>query len=96
MSVLPPGCVSDTGGVVPGRQSMCNGFCMLSYLVQRGWGSTDEEGSPLGKSYGLGLNVIFNVLTMRSFYLLRVAALLVLHRCCAKPLCALDLALLPN
>lgn len=71
-------------------------FCVLTSLVQRGWGSTDEKGSPLGKSYGLGLNVIFNVLTMKSLYLLRVAALLVLHRCCAKPLCASDLALLPN
>lgn len=50
----------------------------------------------LGKSCGLGLNVFLVYWPSDPFYLLRVAALLVLHRCCVKPLCALNLALLPN
>lgn len=41
-------------------------FCILTSLVWGVGGSGDEKGLPLGKSYVLGLNVIFNVLAMRS------------------------------
>lgn len=75
---------------------MCNASAP-SFLLCRGVGAAVMRRVPLlGNSYGLGLNVIFNVLAMRSLYLIGAAALLVLHCCCVKPLCALNLALLPN
>lgn len=71
-------------------------FHVLTSLGQRCRYISDQKGPGLGKSSGLGLNVISDVLAVRSLYLLRVATLLFLHRCCVKPLCALNLALLPN
>lgn len=62
-------------------------FCVLASLVQRGGGSDDEKGPPLGKCYGLGLNVIFNVLAMRSLYLLSCCVVSSASLLCETPVC---------
>lgn len=67
-SPLPTGCVSDTGGVIPERQNVCSASAS-QLLLCRGVGGAVMRRPPLGKSYGLELNVIFNVPAMRSLYL---------------------------